>query len=651
MALQEHKKIVKKSGDAFSTDEKVDLQPEETTKITSILPPSGHANVGFWAFDYLARITKEKNIRKLPQKWSRNYELFRARQWRSRGAARLSSVNLIWNHVSRTTNLLTDNNPTFDIHGEPDEVSSKINKAASFWWNETEQQDVLSQSIQMGEINGCVVEKIIFNPALENGLGDVEAITIDPHNFGFWPMNEMKEHKWEAALYFYPMDVNQARRMWPEFRDYIKSDHEWRKTLGYERKHIFGGTTRAIPGMPEHGDWGVDHATITGNANALGTIMGGKNEVLILEMWVKDYTTTPGEDGFAIPKYPGNIRCITACNGGNIVLSDRPNPSINPLLPPELASQTYLWSRFPFTLTPSNKDIVSPWGFSSIEQLEAINFEIDKCLSQLNLIKDKNARAPIINPRNANIPNSAFTNAPARVVNPKDHVTAAAVGFMRPPPVHRDIEHIMGIYRELFDRISGQADLTDPSVAKGRLAFKTVASIIESMHTMLRGKIRNYGKMIRDRGRMWLSHVQNWYTEERIFFAEAQAGAAEMGMFMGKEFIIPLNFQVVAGSTMPTSRLQNREEAKEIFGTGAIDIRELLTRLDWPNKAEVIRRMELGQMGQLIERMEALGVNPEIIGIIQEVGSMDESEYNAAVNQVKEAQADATRQIPETTGI
>jgi hypothetical protein len=695
---------------AVSTKAKESIQPEEKALTTCIIPEAEHENVGHYCFTTLAEIVKDKDKKKLPAKWLRNYELYRAKHWKSQGRTKLSTVNLIWNYITRTVSLLTDQNPTFDIHAENDEIAHKIHKVARYWWNEQEQQAVLADSVTVSEINGCVIEKVVFNPTLNNGIGEVETITVDPHNFGFWPLDEKRQDKWEAALHYYTIPVNQARRFWPDMADFITSDELWRDKLGEGRREIFGGTTSST--RREHGNFGVDHATYTGNIEDLTKIMGGKGDVLILEFWVKDFSkikvvveparvepsptgststdhdhsheyqtdeagigaTYTGDhthtinnfqvnpvnehvhdlDQTLIPeveeeqaKYPGNVRCITCCNGGDVVLSDRKNPSINPLLSPELASQTYLWSRFPFNKAESNKDIVSPWGFSSIEQLEMMNFEIDKCLSQLNIIKDKAVRSPVINPRNAQVPNSAFTNAPAKVINPKDHIVGAAIGHMKPPPHHRDIEQILGIYREMFDKIAGIFDMTDPSIAKGRMAFKTVATIIESMHTMLRGKIRGYGKLIRERGRMWLSHAQNWYTEERMFFVEREAGSTEAGQILGKDMIIPLHFTVEAGSTMPTSRLQQREEAKELFKDGALDIRELLIRLDWPNRAEVIHRMEMGQFGQLLERLDELGVNPEIVEAVTAIAEMDDQEYNAALNQMKEVQADATKgQLP-----
>jgi len=644
---------------AYATKEKEPLQKEEKKAIRCIIPEEGSEKVGHHCFNILARVIEDKSKKKLPNKWFRNYELFRARHWRSQGNTRLSTVNLIWTYVTRTCNLLTDQNPTFDIHAEKDEVARTVNKASTYWWAETEQQDVYADSVLTAEVCGCVVEKVVFNPSINNGIGEIETITVDPHYFGFWPLNEKRPQKWEAALYYYTMPVNQARRRWPDMADRITADTKWRKQLGEGRHEVYGGTTRAVPG--ETGDYGVDHASFSGNVEAVGKMMGKGDEVLILEFWVKDYSMekvmisperieVDNSTGMVSKyeakfenryKYPGNIRCITTCNMGDVVLSDRKNPSINPLLPPEQASQTYLWDKFPFSITPSNKDVVSPWGFSSIEQFEALNFEIDKCLSQLNIMKDKAVRSPVINPKDSGIPNSHFTNQVAQVVRPKNHVVAGALGFMKPPPPQRDIENILNIYRELFDKISGVFDMTDPSIAKGRMAYKTVATIIESMHTMLRGKIRGYGRMLRDRGRMWLSHAQNWYTEDRLFFSKTEAGVIEAETFTSKDILFPIHFSFVSGSTMPVSNLQIREEAKELFTSGGIDIRELLIRLDWPDRLEVIKRMEMGVIGEALKRMEALGVSPEVIDMVQQIANMDESEYNAAVNQMKKAQADS----------
>jgi len=644
------------------------LTQEDRYEVKCIIPPKSKNGVGHKVFELLGDYLEYRDELKLPQKWLRNYELYRNKHWKRKGPVPLSSANLIWTTVERTVNILTDNAPTFDIQATDDERADILHKNARYWWNDTEQQDVLADSVLMGEISGCVCEKVIFNPNLRGGLGDVEVITIDPFNFGFWPIKEKRPSKWEAVFHFYRIPVNQARRKWPAMAKYITSDKEWADKLGEERVEVFGGTVSEFTGSNViTGDQARDRASMAGNRAGFKRLYKDDNNVLIVECWVKDYTTekviTVEEVETTDPvtgekmvveskkvvdelKYPGGIRVITCCNGGDVVLSDRENPSINPAIPKEMAAETYLYDKFPFSWTNSNKDPVSPFGFSSIEQLEMLNFEIDKCLSQLNYIKDKAVRSPVINPRTSQVPNSSFTNRPAKVINPKDHIVAGAIKHMDPPPLHRDIEMILGIYRELFNAISGQFDLTNPDILKGRMAFKTVSALLENIHTMLRGKIRAYNKMIRERGRMYLSHVFNWFTEERQYYVR-EKGVPTIGNFTGSDLAGPIHFEVVSGSTMPVSRMQLREEALELFQAGAIDLRELLDKIDWPNKAEVTKRMEQGVLGGLIERMQALNVDPQIIEQLQKIMNMDESEYNAVVNQMKKAQAEDTKAMEE----
>lgn len=131
-------------------------------------------------------------------------------------------------------------------------------------------------------------------------------------------------------------------------------------------------------------------------------------------------------------------------------------------------------------------------------------------------------------------------------------------------------------------------------------------------------------------------------------FSKTEAGVTEVENVTSSQMLIPIHFTVVSGSTMPTSRMQQREEAKELHAQGAIDIRELLIRLDWPDRLEVIKRMEMGVIGATLERMEALGVSPEVMQMVQQIANMDESEYNAAVNQMKKAQADAAKGAGQT---
>jgi hypothetical protein len=60
--------------------------------------------------------------------------------------------------------------------------------------------------------------------------------------------------------------------------------------------------------------------------------------------------------------------------------------------------------------------------------------------------------------------------------------------------------------------------------------------------------------------------------------------------------------------------------------------------------------MEMGMLGPIIKRMEALQVDPKVIAMLQKIAGMDESEYNAVVNQMKEAQHNQMKAGETATG-
>ena len=603
---------------------------EETNTLSGeLIPTPGDDMVGYKIFQLLDHIMQDKNELGLPAKWSRNYELSRNKHWRSTtGKASLVSANLLYAHRLRSVNMLTDNNPTFNITqlGDPEQTESdvydKLLHAAEHWWHEQEQQHVLERSVTNGETYGCTIEKMLFNPELEAPSGEVETEVIDPFHFGFYPVKCQDLSKAEAVFHYWPMPVREARRRWPEVAEFIRADGEILKELGDDRREVMGGNASQPKGY-----FSTISSVVKNMLNVAGESVTESEETLIVECWVKDYTVDEEENML----YPGGIRVIQVCSGGHVVLSDRPNPNINPDLPLDQAQHTYLWDRFPFTLTHSVTDTVNRWGQSDFEQLENLQIEVNKSLSQITLWKDKASRLKIINPKDSGVNNSELTNYPG-ILNPVSGMVAQGIRYMDPPTPPTDLANTLNMYKELFFLVAGTFDL-EQAQTPGRdvIAYKAIAALIERANTMLKGKIRNYSKMIRERGRMYLSHVMNWYTEERWISYEDE-GEQMTTAIMGPDLIIPAKLSVVSGSTMPVSKVQIREEAVEMFKLQAIDIQELLKRMDWPDRKNVVKRMNAGPMGVLIERMGELGTPEAVLQVMQELSQMDEKEFKIALH-------------------
>lgn len=619
--------------------------------LAELLPPEGNLKVGYRIFELVEKVMEFKNFLGLPQKWNRNYELGRNKHWKQEtNKTPLITANILFSHRQRTVNTLTDNAPTFNIRQvgelspEKEDLLQTLVRTAEHWWQEQEQQHVLEESVINGETYGCAIEKCIFNPDIEYGIGEVETIVVDPFYFGMYPTKETKIQKCEAVFHYWPMTVREARRKWPEVAEHITSDKQLLDELSDTRLEVTG------PLKASKGYFTTISNVIKRVISTAGKAGGDDDdEVLVVEAWVKDYTRERNGDK-EYDKYPGNIRCVTTLNGGKIVCSDRPNPSINPTLPEKLVSQTYLYDKFPFSFNHSVTDTVSPWGVSDIEQLEGLQIEVDKTLSQFTLIKDRLSRIKIINPKDSGVHNSEFTNAPG-IINPSNSMVAQAIKYMDLPNVpFQDLIAALGIYKDFFFLVAGTFEL-EQAQTPGRevIAYKAIATLLERAATMMRGKIRNYSKMIRERGRMYISNMMNWYTEDRWISYE-EDGEKISQQIKGPDMIVPAKLGVVSGSTLPVSRIAEREEAASLFQQGAIDAQELLKKLDWPNWREVVRRLQTGPLADLYAKLEKMGFPPAFVEALGQLQSMDEKDFGRALQKGEIPTAQELLTMPEQQG-
>ncbi len=557
-----------------------------------LLPPAERPDlVGPRVFELLEAVVADKARLGLAEKWTNHYRLGRNRVWRATApaGAAMASANLLHLHRQRTVNMLTDNNPTFNVtrvgpDGD-DALFRTLERAAACWWTEQEQQAAFERSVINGETYGVAVEKVVFDPDLEYGLGEVRTVVVDPFAFGVFPTDCLDLRDAAAVLHFTPMPLREVARRWPHAAGRIQSDAALLASLGDNRQEMATGDGSRRGLFSRFGE------VLRSLAGASGASAPSGDTALVCECWARDFSMTG--DG---PRYPGAIRCVTVACAGRLVLDDRPNPSVNPALAPDEAMATYLYDRFPFALANSLTDPVSLWGASDFEQLAALQYEIDKCLAQLTSHKDRCARPKIINPRDSGVANAAFTNR-LGIVNPTSMASAQGIRYLEFVNNTKDIESVLALYRELFSQISGLSDL-ERAAAPDRpvIAYRAIAALIEQAATLLRGKIRNYSRLIRERGRMFLSHMQNWYTEERwISFIEE--GRAAVAPLHGARCRVPARLTVVSGSTMPVSKVQQREEALSLYQMGAIDRRDLLEKLDWSGRAAVLARMGEGGGG------------------------------------------------------
>ena len=607
-----------------------------------LIPVEGDKDVGKQVFACFAEVIEDRKATGRHKRMLRNYEMIRNKHWKREPSVKvpLATANFCFTHHQRTVNMLTDNNPTFNVAKLPNnqtdpEVADKcemLQHATDHWWVEQEQQDVFDTSVRNGETYGVAIEKVMFDlDAGEFGVGEVRTISIDPFQFGVYPTRLANPKDIEQSyiiFYFYPMTVTDARQRWPKQARNIKADYEALKDIGDERKKVASGGQEKDEGYMSRMAGAVKEVI-----NFISPSVEEREQVLIIEAWVHDRTEEKNTDGSKQPKYTGEIRYISVCNGGKVVLEDRDNPNINENLPSEAARLTYLFNRRPFSMVNSVRDTASCWGFSDLEQIEQLQMEVDKAISQFILFKDRASRRKIKNPLTSGVDNGAFTNT-LGVIRPSNAMESQGIDYMREPDIPVDIVKSIEIFKDLMLFIAGTFDI-DQAMAKGnnRLAYKALQSLLERASTMQRGKVRSYSRLIRERGRMYISCLQNFYTDERLISFIDKDGTKVAKGITGTSLILPAKLTVVDGSTMPTSRVQQREEAIALRQMGVYDDEALLRFLDTPGWQEILKRKKEGMLQPIMRRLQQLGVPAPILQYLGAVATVDDKKFAQAVKE------------------
>lgn len=628
------------------------LTKPTTNTDLALIPAEGDENVGIKVFEILDKIIKDKNNLGLPTRWKRNTELVKNKFWKSTSKeVPLTSANLIYVHVRQVVNQLTDNNPTFDItplgmtDDEQEAVFDKLKNTADFWWRDQEQQAIFRRSVWNGETNGTYIEKVIFNPDLEM-IGEVETILVDPYHFGVYPVDCTDTQKAEVVLHFRPYTVREVKRMWGEAAKDVTPDNSLIKELGDDRREIIAGSPD-----PNRGYYGSIGGTVKNILNTAGDSQDPDEQVLVVEAWIRDRSAVSTEnviestnnDGtvevvkekIVKPKYKGDIRRVVTCNLGKIVLEDKDNPSINPMLPDEQARLTYLYDKFPFNTGQSVENPFSLWGDDDIMQLAPILTEINKTLSQITYFKDKSVRSKLINPLDSGVKNNEFTNTTG-IINPSNSMTSQGIRWMDSPKVEMDLVQYLDIYKSLFFIVSGSFETAQAEFpGQDVIAYKAIAALLENAAKRNAHKEAAATKIARERGRMFLSHAMNWYTEERYITVEDRRGKEQPMAIRGTDMIVPAKLTVVSGSTMPVSQVQRREEARELYKLQGIDAKELLDAHDWPNADDVVQRMQAGPLGEAMDKLGAVGVPPALLEYIKGVATSKPQDIEKAAKDGK----------------
>ena len=589
-------------------------------------PPEGHPDVAAWAWQMFELAREERDRLGLPERWATNYQLYRGTHTiqRLRNANNVVELNLFFANVERTKANITARNPQFEVvslSGEDEfQDDRKLTASGKKWWKDTRQKRKLSTTVLQMEIYGCTIEKPYWNA--EKKRPDVAV--VDP--YAFFPAPGYYDDIATDAPFVchaYPENVDVLEEVYQ--KDGILPSDVY-SILGEGREEdrlsVMQSHTRSVASASHY----ENKASITHHD------FGGQDfrerRALVVEIWVRDYSTEMSDEVVEMDdetgaqvigqvermKYPGGIRVITVTNNGHMLLSDMPNPNVNPNISRELTSHSYLYWRFPFSLATSYEDPTTIWGFSAAEQVGDLNLKIDQVFSRLFGWAQRVMFPPLVIPQDAGIPRSSINSKPNLVLEPANSTVAAAIRFVPVPNIPPQMFQFFDMFTKLYDRIYQIEDADRGEAPSGVIAAAAIMALQERNAVLIQKKISAVDDLVEFRGQSYVSFIQNFSA-----WTESVEVAGEIGAFRGTDLVDrEFNFVVESGSTMPRTSLQLRADAEKAYQLGAIDRQAYLEAIEFPRAQEIIERVGEGQLGQAIQILIQAGMPEDMAMELQQ---------------------------------
>lgn len=506
--------------------------------------------------------------------------------------------DVIVNHVFKTIEtirpIMVDNNPKFIALARTEDgidKSEAIQKALDYEWDREKMRIKLPKSLITTLVTGTAIFFLHWD-GKDNKIGNVKCDLVDP--FNIYP---------DPLAY----DIDSAEYIiYATYKNYKKL------------KSMYPDKANAITGQQ------VNYSELVQERDKEG--VGEHNQVLVLEMWCKDYDTIEEEfeeNGKKYKKitrkYP-NGRVIVTAPELNLVLSDKANP--------------YKTGKFPFILCKDYDIPFEFWGKGDVEQLISPQKYINELNSQITDNAKNTANMPWIIDNNAGIPRGTLTNRPGLIIrkNPGTDVRRDA-----PPPMPGYVNEKVQEWKTDIQTISGIHETLAGERAPGVQAGNAIMALQEASQTRIRLKVKMMEEALSDLATMWYEMMQQFWKIDRFVRVANDEGSYNLNKIKEKDLKDDFDIKVTAGSTMPSNKSAKLDLMIRLAqtmgedGLPMVDRRTVLQFVDMAGKQEMLQRIEeikntAQQQAQATAQQQALmqqqeQMKQEILNVVQELAS------------------------------
>lgn len=394
--------------------------------------------------------------------------------------------NFIFSTIESMRPIMFDSDPKFEsipVTLESVPYSSDINQVLDWEWYRTG----MTKKTIANSIYTFVIGTSIFmlpydfsSKVGEDVDGNVLPVLVNPFNLFPDPLATTVEDA-EYIIYATYQHVNALKMLYPESAD-------------------------ALTGAD------IQYSELVNSRNEGSRIT---NQVLVLEVWTRDYTTIEVEEEnegvkSTVKKSQFPLgRVITSAPDLGLILKDEPNP--------------YQTGRFPFFLF---KDIEVPfqfWGEGEVKWLLSPQDGINALSNQIIDNAKTTANMQWVIDKNAGIPVGTLTNRPGLVIrkNPGSEVRRDS-----PPSMPMYVAEKINSLKTDIEVISGVHDVTRGQNPSGIESGAAIVALQEAANTRIRLKAKLNEESLGEMGNEWLSRIKQFWKFNRLIPVKKEQTAA-----------------------------------------------------------------------------------------------------------------------------
>ena len=411
--------------------------------------------------------------------------------------------NYIFSVIETIRPVMLDNDPKFQAmprHPEAMPFTNDLQEAFSYEWD----REGMNKKIYRELVNTLVTGTSIFFIPWDADEKNVKAIPVNPFNIFPDPLATSVEDA-EYIIYASYRNVEKLKRTFPKKAD-----------------KLTGGS--------------ITYSELVQDNDKNARI---DNQVLVLEIWTKDYETEEEKNGKETKikyKYP-NGRVITLCPELGIVLSDKAMP--------------YRDKRFPFVLI---KDYDIPnrfWGEGEVAQLLSPQKSMNDLMNAVIDNAKATANMPWIIDKNAGIGYGKITARPGLVIrkNPGSEVRRD-----QPPQMPMYITNAIETFKSDIEQVSGIYNTLKGDNTTGVYTAQGILALQEAGQVRIRLKVKLLEESLGKIANMWFSRMKQFWKEDKWFRITRNDGSYDMKKFTTSMLSYDYDIKITAGSTMPVNR-------------------------------------------------------------------------------------------------